>query len=54
MYRINVALQSPNVTAYGKEEALQPGMQLDADIELERRGLIEWLFEPLISLRGQM
>ena len=54
MYRIDVALASPTVRAYGKEEALQSGMQLDADIELERRGLLEWLFEPLISLRGQV
>jgi membrane fusion protein len=54
MYRINVTLKSPTVTAYGKEEALQAGMQLDADIELERRGLLEWVFEPLISLRGQV
>jgi membrane fusion protein len=54
MYRINVALKSPSVTAYGREEALQAGMQLDADIELERRGLLEWVFEPLISLRGQV
>lgn len=54
MYRIDVALKSPTVTAYGKEEPLQAGMQLDADIELERRGLLEWVFEPLISLRGQL
>jgi membrane fusion protein len=54
MYRIDVALASPTVRAYGKEEPLQSGMQLDADIELERRGLLEWLFEPLISLRGQV
>ncbi|MGZ5570755.1 MAG: HlyD family secretion protein [Usitatibacter sp.] len=54
MYRINVALRSPTVMAYGKEEPLQAGMQLDADIELERRGLLEWVFEPLISLRGQV
>ncbi len=54
MYRINVALKAPTVMAYGRPEPLQAGMQLDADIELERRGLLEWLFEPLISLRGQV
>jgi len=54
MYRIDVALKSSRVMAYGAEEPLQAGMQLDADIELERRGLVEWLFEPLISLKGQV
>ncbi|MBT9492112.1 MAG: HlyD family efflux transporter periplasmic adaptor subunit [Paucibacter sp.] len=50
LYRITVALDRQTVNAYGEEQALQPGMQLDADVLLERRRLIEWIFEPLLSL----
>lgn len=54
LYRITVALASQTITAYGEPEALKPGMLLDADILGERRRLIEWVFEPLYSLMGQM
>ncbi|MNW16140.1 hypothetical protein D3C71_2148940 [compost metagenome] len=40
------------VTAYGKPEPLKPGMLLEADILGEKRRLIEWVFEPLYSLKG--
>jgi membrane fusion protein len=29
-------------------------MQLDADVLLERRRLIEWIFEPLLSVTGRV
>lgn len=50
MYRIVVALARQHVTAYGQQLALQPGMQLDADIMLERRRLYEWVLDPLYAL----
>lgn len=50
LYRITVALDRQTVQAYGEEQALTAGMQLDADVLLERRRLIEWIFEPLLSL----
>jgi membrane fusion protein len=50
LYRITVGLARQSVNAYGQEQALSPGMQLDADVLLERRSLIEWIFEPLLSL----
>lgn len=53
VYRISVALASQTVTAYGKPVALQPGMQLEADVLIERRRLIEWILEPLFSLTGK-
>jgi membrane fusion protein len=28
-------------------------MQIEADIHLDRRRLIEWIFEPLLSLAGR-
>lgn len=51
-YRVTVALAGQAVTAYGKAEPLKPGMLLDADVLGERRRLIEWIFEPLYSLKG--
>ncbi|MFC3815010.1 HlyD family secretion protein [Lysobacter sp. GCM10012299] len=51
-YRVLVALDRETVTAYGRPEALRPGMALEADIVGERRRLYEWLLEPLYSLRG--
>jgi membrane fusion protein len=53
VYRIKAELAAQSVPAYGREEALQPGMQVEADVMLDRRRLIEWIFEPLISLAGR-
>lgn len=53
-YRVLVALDRQSITAYGKAEALRPGMLLDADILGERRKLYEWVLEPLYSLSGKM
>jgi membrane fusion protein len=53
LYRIKVELSAQSVQAYGREEPLQPGMQVEADILLDRRTLIEWVFEPLLSLAGR-
>lgn len=53
-YRVTVALAEQVVTAYGRPEPLKPGMLLEADILGERRRLIEWIFEPLYSIRGKV
>jgi len=53
-YRVKVALERQTVDAFGREVALQPDMTLRADIILERRLLIEWLLEPLLSARHRM
>ena len=53
LYRIKARLDSQSIAAYGRFEPLQPGMQLEADILLDRRRLIEWIFEPLLSLAGR-
>ncbi|CAN5184269.1 HlyD family efflux transporter periplasmic adaptor subunit [soil metagenome] len=54
LYRITVSLDRQTVAAYGQEQALAAGMQLDADVLLERRTLIEWIFEPLLSLKRRV
>ncbi|THC43643.1 HlyD family secretion protein [Massilia sp. Mn16-1_5] len=53
LYRITVALERQSVNAYGKAAPLQPGMQLDADVLLERRRLIEWVLDPVLTLTGR-
>lgn len=53
LYRIKVALDSQAVRAYGRAEPLQAGMQVEADVLLDRRRLLEWLFEPLFSIAGR-
>ncbi|RUL78421.1 HlyD family efflux transporter periplasmic adaptor subunit [Dyella choica] len=50
LYRIQVALDSQRVMAYGKPEAVKPGMAVDADILMEKRTLLEWVFEPLYGI----
>jgi membrane fusion protein len=54
LYRVTVRLAKQAITAYGKPELLKPGMTLEADVLGEKRKLIEWVFEPLYSLRGKM
>jgi len=53
VYRLTVSLLNQTVTAYGQQVALQPGMQLEADIVIERRKLIEWVLDPLFTLTGK-
>ena len=52
-YRVTVRLHQQSITAYGRQFSLQAGMQLSADIVLQRRSLFSWLMDPLISLRGR-
>lgn len=50
LYRIQVRLDRQQVLAYGKQEPIKPGMALEADIQMEKRRLIEWVFEPLYGM----
>jgi membrane fusion protein len=52
-YVATVAIAKQTVTAYGKEQPLQSGMLVDANILLDRRTLFEWVFEPLYSISGR-
>jgi membrane fusion protein len=53
VYRITVSLDKQEVMAYGQAMPLQPGMQLDADVVIETRKLIEWILDPLFALTGK-
>jgi len=54
MYRITVSLERQEMPAYGALRPLAPGMQLDADVPIERRRLYEWLFEPVLGIAGRV
>jgi membrane fusion protein len=51
VYRIDVKLERQNVAALGQEFPLRPGMLVNADLLLERRTLLEWIFEPVLQLK---
>lgn len=53
-YRVVVALDEQAVKAYGKDTVLRAGMTLDADIVVEERSLLRWLFDPVFSIKGQL
>ncbi|WP_292237559.1 HlyD family efflux transporter periplasmic adaptor subunit [Mesorhizobium sp.] len=54
LYRITVQPEHPFVTAYGREEALQVGMQVEAHVLAETRPLYQWVLEPIYGLRGSV
>ena len=54
LYRVTVAIDRQSVAAYGEAQPLAPGMQLDADVLLDRRRLIEWIFEPVLGIVGRV
>lgn len=53
-YRITVLPDQQFVDAYGAQESLQADMDLDADVLLDRRTIIEWIFEPIIAIKGKL
>jgi membrane fusion protein len=54
VYRVDVKLDRQAVEALGQEYALRPGMLVNADLLLERRTLLEWIFEPVLQLKGRL
>jgi membrane fusion protein len=54
VYRVRAELDASQISAYGSHFPLKAGMTLSADIQLERRSLVQWLLDPLYSLRGRL
>jgi len=54
VYRVDVALDRQMVSALGQEFPLRPGMLVNADLLLEKRTLLEWIFEPVLQLKGRL
>lgn len=53
VYRVTVDMPRQSVQAYGSATPLQAGMKVDADIFIESRRLIEWVFDPLFTITGK-
>lgn len=53
-YLVDLSLASNAISVSDKDVNLKPGMLLKADIKLEQRSLIEWVFDPILSLRGTL
>lgn len=49
VFRVEAALDRAEIEAYGETIPLQPGLLVSADIVIDRRNLIEWLFDPLFA-----
>jgi membrane fusion protein len=50
-YRVTVALERPDIDAYGLKIPLQPDMLLKADVILDQRSLMRWLLDPVLGAR---
>lgn len=54
VYRVTVALDTQTIKAYDNAVPLQSGMLLAADVWLDRRRIIEWVFDPIYSVLGRV
>jgi membrane fusion protein len=54
MYEMIAKLPSQTLTVFGRPRQLWPGMELEADILLERRNLINALLEPILAAKGKL
>ncbi len=54
VYRIRAQLSQQFIQAYGQQFQLKSGMLLQADIMLKKRTLLEWLLDPIYSLKGRV
>ncbi|SKB59169.1 HlyD family efflux transporter periplasmic adaptor subunit [Luteibacter sp. 22Crub2.1] len=50
-YEVVVTLAEQSIHVYGQTQKLVSGMALDADILLDQRRLLEWVFEPIYGMR---
>ena len=54
VYRVDVGLDRQAVAALGQEFPLRPGMLVNADLLLEKRTILEWIFEPVLQLKDRI
>lgn len=52
-YRVNVALTEQHILAYGRPQALKPGMVVEADIVQRTSTIYERMLEPLLGFTGR-
>lgn len=54
LYQVVVALDEQGIEVDGMRLALRPGMQVEADLLIERQKLVSWLFAPLAGMQKRM
>ena len=54
VYTVRVSLPSNYLEYQGKHLTLTPGMLVDADVELDRLKIYQWLLEPLYRLGARV
>lgn len=54
VYRVDVKIDSQTVASGAQTLPLRPGMSVNADILQEKRKVWEWVFEPILSLKGRL
>lgn len=54
VYRVRVKLERQFVMAFGSKMPLRAGSTVDASIVLEQRRIVEWVLEPLYTIRGHL
>ena len=54
VYTVRVALPSSYLEYQGRQLALTPGMVVEADVELDRLKIYQWLLEPLYRLGARV
>ncbi len=54
VYRIVVKLERQDITSNGEAFPLRAGMVVSADLLMEKRSLLEWLFQPVLQLRERV
>lgn len=54
VYRVRSSLDEQFINAYGESYPLKIGMNVEADILLEERTLLEWMASPIHALRGKL
>jgi membrane fusion protein len=52
-YRVTATLHGQTISAYQRRIPLQADMQLHANIIFDRRSFIQWLLDPVLSVRGR-
>ncbi|HEY0425249.1 MAG TPA: HlyD family efflux transporter periplasmic adaptor subunit, partial [Rhodopila sp.] len=52
-YRVTATLRAQSISAYQSRIPLQADMQLHANIIFDRRSFVQWLLDPVLSIRGR-
>lgn len=53
MFKLHVRLSSSKLTADGRDHSFLPGMQIKADIVLENRTILQWIFKSVIAAKSR-